>query len=178
MAHTAKAEQLQNAQQWYQAGQLEIQQRQQALKDRQAITRAMLNWDPSQGYDALAHSVLKNGGSANAATAIQRHGFEVRKTASDITKTDEEARTERLENLAKRHDLLAALSQCSGPRSGRWTWPASGRCDTQAQKDGLIDPRPRAASCAVLSIAAKPIATSAVVLEKACAANPCNLNRQ
>ena len=140
LGQAAKAEQLQNAQQQNQAGQLEIQQRQQALKDQQAMTQAMLNWDPSQGYDALAHSVLKNGGSANAATAIQQHGFEVRKTASDIAKTDEEAGTKHLENLAKRHDLLLGSlnAVAQGPDDGLGQRLVD--ATQQAQKDGLIDP--------------------------------------
>src|SRR5207302_6215012 len=95
---------------------------------------------PSSGYEALAHSVLKNGGSATAATAIQQHGLEVRKTASDIAKADEETGSKHLENLSKRHDLLLGSLNAvmDGPDEGLNQRLVS--ATQQAQQDGLIDP--------------------------------------
>jgi len=75
LGQVAKIQQLRNLQQQQQVGQLEIQQRQQALKDQSAMTKAYSTWNPNDGFDALAHSVLENGGSANAANAVQQHGL-------------------------------------------------------------------------------------------------------
>lgn len=79
----ARVAQIRSQMQSQQAQQQEMQIRQQQINDQQATTAAMKNWDPSTGdYDALAKSVLQNGGSANAATAIQKHGLDV-KTATE-----------------------------------------------------------------------------------------------
>src|SRR5580765_4619674 len=83
LGQVAKIQQLRNLQQ-QQVGQLEIQQRQQALKDQAAMTKAYSSWDPNSGFDALAHSVLQNGGTANAAMAVQQHGLEARQKAAEI----------------------------------------------------------------------------------------------
>lgn len=70
----------------------EIQQRQQQINDQQATTKAMQGWDPSSGdYDGLAKSVLANGGSANAATAIQQHGIKVKQDMQALDKGSLEA---------------------------------------------------------------------------------------
>jgi hypothetical protein len=124
-----------------QAGQLENEQRVQQIRDQKATTQAMMSWDPSAGYTALAHSVLHNGGSAAAATAIQQHGLEVQKTASDIAKADEETGSKHLENLAKRHDmLLGSLNAViGGPDEGLGQRLAA--ATQQAQQDQLIDPQ-------------------------------------
>src|SRR5437868_4654372 len=124
-----------------QAGQLENEQRVQQIRDQKATTQAMMSWDPSTGYTALAHSVLQNGGSGAAATAIQQHGLEVRKTASEIAKNDEETGSKHLENLAKRHDmLLGSLNAVmDGPDEGLGQRLAA--ATQQAQQDQLIDPQ-------------------------------------
>lgn len=69
----------------------EIQIRGQQVKDQQATTAAMQNWNPSSGdYDSLAQDVLKNGGSATAATAIQQHGLQVKQNAATLTKAQQD----------------------------------------------------------------------------------------
>lgn len=135
-----KAAQLRNMQQQFQGGQLENQQRQQQLKDSQAMTQAMLNWEPkTQDYDQLAQSVLQNGGSAAAATAVRTHGLEARQKTLEIAKLDAENGTKHLENLGKRNDLLLGhLSTVTdGPDEGigqRLTTATQ-----QAVQDRLID---------------------------------------
>jgi hypothetical protein len=69
------------------AQQLESQRR--ALADQDATTQAFLKWDHKDPNE-LATSVVKNGGSATAAQAIQQHYLGLRKTASDIAKQDAE----------------------------------------------------------------------------------------
>ncbi len=78
LAEFGEVARLQSTLQAQQLQQQEMQIRGQQIKDQQATTAAMQNWDPSTGdYDGLAKSVLANGGSANAATAIQQHVFKL-----------------------------------------------------------------------------------------------------
>ena len=72
--------------------QQELQQQDIAIKkqqaqDLQATTAAMQEADPKSPtyFDDLPKLVLKHGGSANAATAMQQHGMTVQKTAMDLT---------------------------------------------------------------------------------------------
>jgi len=139
LGQVAKIQQLRNLQQQQQVGQLEIQQRQQALKDQSAMTKAYSTWNPNDGFDALAHSVLQNGGTANAAMAVQHHGLEVRQKAADIAKADEETGSKHLENLAKRHDLLLGSLNAvlAGPDEGLGDRLQA--ATQQAVQDGLLD---------------------------------------
>jgi hypothetical protein len=110
----AQSQQLQ--QQQIQSGQQEQQLRQQQIQDQQATTAAMKNWDPSSGdYDGLAKSVLQNGGSANAATAIQQHGLTIKKTISDIAAQDAASGSKNLETFIGKHkavgDALEGIEQ-------------------------------------------------------------------
>ncbi|MGB9072733.1 MAG: hypothetical protein WCC22_08675 [Terriglobales bacterium] len=120
--------------------QLENQQRQQQVNDQRAMTTAMQQWDPkTQDYDQLAHSVLQNGGSADAATKVHTHGLEVRQKALEIAKTDEENQTNHLKNLATRHDLLLGhlATVTDGPDEGIGDRLLA--VTQQAQQDGLLD---------------------------------------
>jgi hypothetical protein len=97
------AQQLQ--QQQIAAGQQEQQIRQQAITDNQAVTAAMKTWD-GQDYDALAKSVLQNGGSANAATQIQQHGLTIKKTVSDIAAQDAATGSKNLDTFIAKHKAV------------------------------------------------------------------------
>ena len=88
----ARVAQIKSQMQSQQLQSQELQLRQQQINDQQATTKAMQGWDPSSGdYDALAKSVLQNGGSANAATAIQQHGIQVKQQMQGLAKGDLEA---------------------------------------------------------------------------------------
>lgn len=105
MALKSMGQQQQIQQQQLAAGQQEQQIRQQQIADQQATTAALKNWD-GKDYDSLAKDVLKNGGSANAATAIQQHGLNIRKTVSDIAKQDAEAGSKNLETFIGQHKAV------------------------------------------------------------------------
>jgi hypothetical protein len=80
MASVEKLVQLKSLMQGQQLQQGQIQEQQQQITDNHALTTAMKNWDPkTQSYDDLTHSVLKNGGSGNAALAIKQHALTVQK---------------------------------------------------------------------------------------------------
>lgn len=92
-----------------QQAQLQLQQQQQAQADRAATTKAMLAWD-GKSYDDLAKSVLQSGGSAAAAQAIQKHGLDIRDTASQIAQRDAETGSKHIDTIIKQHDqVLGAL---------------------------------------------------------------------
>jgi hypothetical protein len=77
-------------QQQLQAQELKIKQQQ--ATDLQATTQAMRDWDPTnEDYNALTQKVLANGGSANAATAIQQHGLQVQQLAATLNKSQIDA---------------------------------------------------------------------------------------
>lgn len=103
----AKAQQqgLQTGQLQQQALQQEIAQRDQQAKDLQATTAAARNWD-GKDYDALSKSILKNGGSANAAMSIQQHGLTIKKTVSDIAATDATTGSKNLETFIGKHKAI------------------------------------------------------------------------
>jgi hypothetical protein len=84
---------------------LQIRQAQQQLKDQEATTAAARSWD-GQDYDALAKSVLQNGGSATAAFAIQQHGLGIKKTVSDIARSDSETGSKNLETFIGRQKAI------------------------------------------------------------------------
>lgn len=103
----AKAQQqgLQTGQLQQQALQQEIAQRDQQAKDLQATTAAARNWD-GKDYDALSKSILKNGGSANAAMSIQQHGLTIKKTVSDIASADATTGSKNLETFIGKHKAV------------------------------------------------------------------------
>jgi len=72
-------------QQQLQQGDIQLQQQQ--LADQHAMTAAFKDWDPkSQSYDDLAQSVVKNGGSANAAMQVTQHGLQMQQGIQTLTK--------------------------------------------------------------------------------------------
>jgi hypothetical protein len=65
----------------------QLQEGQQKLKNIQATTDAMRNWDPSSGdYDSLAKDVIARGGDATAAMAVTQHGLQVKQLAATLNK--------------------------------------------------------------------------------------------
>jgi hypothetical protein len=105
----SRVAQLQSQQQQVQAQQLENQQSQMAMKDQAAQTKAMLGWD-GKSYNELAQSVLQNGGSAQAVQAVQKHGLDLQKSASEIAAHDAETGSKHLDTIVKQHDMaLGAL---------------------------------------------------------------------
>lgn len=108
----SRVAQLQGQEQQVQAQQLENQQRQQALKDQQAQTQAMLGWD-GKSYNELAQSVLKNGGSAQAVQAVQKHGLDLQKSASEIASHDAETGSKHIDTIVKQHDVALGALQAA-----------------------------------------------------------------
>lgn len=98
------------AQQNVQTGQLDIQQKQQQLKNQQALTQAYQTWD-GRSYEDLAHLALKAGATGDAIQAIQQHGLALRKTASDIAESDAKTGSDNATTLGKQLDQAAGALQ-------------------------------------------------------------------
>lgn len=88
-----------------QSQQQELQIRAQQVKDQEATTAAMKDWD-GKDYGALAKSVLQNGGSATAAQGVQQHGLTVNKTISDIAAQDAATGSKKLETFIGAHKTV------------------------------------------------------------------------
>lgn len=107
--------QLQNLQNQNQAGQLENQQRQIALKDQQAVTAAMTNWD-GKDLDQLYPLVLKNGGSGQAVLGLKQKALEMQSTIAQTAKNGGEAAVAQITATQKKGDTVAgALGPLADP---------------------------------------------------------------
>lgn len=107
--------QQQEAQQSIQSGQLGIQQQQQALKDQQAVTAAMQQWDGKDLND-LAPLVLKNGGSGQAVIGLKQKQLDIQAKAAETFKNQADGGKAQVDALKTRNDLLAgALSPLTDP---------------------------------------------------------------
>lgn len=91
--------QRQQAQQQIQAGQLDIQNKQQAYTDQQAATKAMQEWD-GQDFMELPGLVLKHGGSAQAVFGLKN---QILKQQTEMTKLS----TDQLNNQKTINDYIA-----------------------------------------------------------------------
>jgi hypothetical protein len=103
----AKIQALRTGQMQQQALALENQQRQVAVQNQQALTKAYQQWDPTQGYESLAHLAIQNGATGDTAMAIQKHAMDYAKEASDKAKADSETGKNNLESEMKQHDFIA-----------------------------------------------------------------------
>lgn len=78
----------------------QLQLQQQKVADEKATTAAMKDADPSKPtyFDDVADAIVKKyGGSAAAAQAWQQHGFQIKKTFSDIAMQDANTGSKNLE---------------------------------------------------------------------------------
>lgn len=97
--------QIEAQRQQIQAGQLENQQRQQQLKDQQAATSAMQEWDGKDIKD-LPPLMLKHGASANAVFGMKKNILDQQEKYSTIAKNDSETGAKNLETLKGKNDLV------------------------------------------------------------------------
>src|SRR5215471_13406091 len=102
-------------QQQAQAGQLENQQRQQALNDQQAASAAMRQMDPSKGFDDLPGLMLKNGASAQAVIGMHQNILKYKTDAANLTK--EQLANEKIKNdyFAQAIDNVKSLPEDQQP---------------------------------------------------------------
>jgi hypothetical protein len=123
------------------AGQLQIQQ--QAIKDQQAQTTAMQQWDGKQ-IDELYPLILKNGGSAEAVMGLKSKVLTQQQAAATAFKNTADGGKAQVETLKQKGDLISgALSPLIDPNQvPDAQLPQALQATTQdlVQK-GLLDPQ-------------------------------------
>lgn len=79
---------------------------QRALRDQDALMRAWRDVDPNSEPGTMANQVMRgairNGASPDAVTSVQKHFFDLRKTAAETDKDE-------LANQANKHDTAAGM---------------------------------------------------------------------
>lgn len=127
-------------QQNLQSGALDIQQKQQALKDQQAMTAAMQEWD-GKDVQSLIPIVVKNGASANAVMGLKAKVLEQQEKYSTIAKNDAETGAKNLETMKQKNDMiLGALNTVAQAPDEQFGQALTSTVQDLLQK-GLIDPQ-------------------------------------
>lgn len=106
----AKVQQIKTQQQAQQLQGLQIQQEQQQIKDREAMTQAMLNWD-GKDVNQIPMLALRAGGSSAAAFGIQNQILGVRQKSSEIAKNDALTAQDNAKTLQDQNDQLRGRVQ-------------------------------------------------------------------
>ena len=132
--------QQQALQQQVEAGGLENQQRQQALKDQQAATQAMQEWD-GKSIDELPALMIKKGASAQAVMGLKKSALEMKAQASKIAADDATTGAKNVETLTKKNDMVVgALSSLKDVPDEQLPQAITAKAQELAQQ-GLLDPQ-------------------------------------
>lgn len=107
--------QLQQLQQGVQSGGVQLQQQQQALKDQQATTAAMQEWD-GKDINQLYPLVLKNGGSSTAVVGLKSKVLEQQQAAATAFKNTADGGKALVDAAKTKGDLInGALTPLTDP---------------------------------------------------------------
>jgi hypothetical protein len=121
------------------AGQQEAKIRDQQIKDQQAQTAAMNEWDGKDPH-ALPGLILKHGGSSSAVMATGQQILEQQKAKSAMAKDDAETGAKNFDTAQKKNDaLLGSLSTLNGVPDEQLHDATLGKIQEAAQS-GLLDP--------------------------------------
>jgi hypothetical protein len=130
----------QQQRQTVQEGALDLQLKQQQIKDQQAATAAMNEWD-GKSLDDLPHLLLKHGGSSNIVFGVRDKLVAQKAKLSEIAKDDAETGSKNLDTLAKKNDMvlgaLQSVNQAPDEVLGQTLLTAGQR----AVQSGLLDPQ-------------------------------------
>ena len=132
--------QQQLGQQAVQGGQLELQQKQQALKDQQAMTASMQQWD-GKSIDDLAPLVIKNGGSASAVMGLKAKSLEMKAQYSKIAADDATTGSKQIDTLMQKNDLVAGAMGTVLQQPDDQLPQALTTTAQQLAQQGLLDPQ-------------------------------------
>jgi hypothetical protein len=144
--------QTQAMQQQVQAGALDVQQKQQALKDQQAMTAGMQQWD-GKDYNDLPALVLKSGGSATAVFGLKQKINEQLLQQSTTLKNNGDAALAQATAAQKKGDLITgALAPLVDPKqTPDAQLPQALQASVQdLTQRGLLDPQHAAAATQLL----------------------------
>jgi hypothetical protein len=127
-------------QQQVQSGQIGLQQQQQALKDQQAATAAMHEWDGSKLED-LAPLMIKNGASATAVMSLKKQALEQREKYSSIAKDDAATGASNIATMMKKNDMVSGALSTVMQAPDEQLPQALTQTAQQLAQQGLIDPQ-------------------------------------
>lgn len=138
MDQYAKALQVRAMGQQSQLTALQTQQQQLALKDQQAMTQAMHDWD-GKDINALIPLTVKYGASANAVMGLKSKVLEQQEKYSTIAKDDAETGAKNLETLKGKNDMMVgALNTVMGAKDEEIVATLQSTAADLAQR-GLLD---------------------------------------
>jgi hypothetical protein len=84
-----------------------VQENAQKLRDTQAGQQAFAEWDPKDGYDALAAGMIKHGASVASAQQVSQFGLNSLKTHSETIRNNAEAGKAQVETQKANNDQQA-----------------------------------------------------------------------
>lgn len=96
---------MQALQQQVQGGAIDVQQKQQAQQDQQAVTKAMTDWD-GKDYNDIYPLVLKNGGSAQAVIGLKQHVLQQQTQVATAAKDNADAAHAGIQATMQKNDLV------------------------------------------------------------------------
>jgi hypothetical protein len=140
MDQYAKALQIRQMGQQSQLTALQTQQQQIALKDQQAMTQAMHDWD-GKDINALIPLTVKYGASANAVMGLKSKVLEQQEKYSAIAKDDAETGAKNLETMKGKNDMMVgALNTVMGAKDEELV-PSMQSTAADLVQRGLLDPQ-------------------------------------
>lgn len=99
-----------------QAGQLDLQQKQQDLKDKQAGTAALSEWD-GKDYNDIIPLAVKHGASATAVLGLRKNILDQQTQVATAARDNAQAASDNITASIKRNDLVTgALSSLLDPK--------------------------------------------------------------
>jgi hypothetical protein len=132
--------QQQEAKQNIQSGAIEVQAKQQQLKDQQAMTAAMQGWD-GKDYDSLVQGAIKNGASANTVMQIRKTSMEAQKGYSEIVKNNAAAGADQISTMMKKNDVVAGAISSVLAQPDEALPNSLMQTASQLAQQGLLDPQ-------------------------------------
>lgn len=139
---------LQALQQQTQLGAGQVQLQQQQIKDKQAMTAAMQNWD-GKDYTQLPALVIKNGGSAEAVMGLKKQILDQQTAIATQVKDQGQGALAQIEATNKKNDLitgaLAPLTDASQVPDAQLPQMLTSTVQSLVQQ-GALDPQHAAAA--------------------------------
>src|SRR5712664_1773320 len=119
---------------------LQIQEQTRLLRDQDASTRALAQWD-GKSYDQLPALVKNAGGSATAVMGMTKNIFAIKQQASEIAKNDAATNLSQVDATIKQHDeyrgRILNVVGITDPAAKQAAWDGE---ITAEEKAGTIQP--------------------------------------
>jgi hypothetical protein len=118
-----------------------LTEQQQAIKDQQAGQAAWSEWNPKDGYDALAAGMIKHGASVAAAQQVSQFGLNSLKTQSETIKNNADAGKAQVETQKANNDAQAGYFDALNNVPDAQLQQSFNQTIQDGVKSGRIDPQ-------------------------------------